>query len=287
MKKKANTHISFFFLDFLTKKIIQDSNSIYFFQKHMVATLNTKEIQDSFLSILGGLTDKEQSVIIRRIGLGGEKETLQSIGNTYEITRERVRQIENVGIKKIGRIVRSSTLVSIQEIAEKLLALSGGLMIKDKLIMALIQEMSIENTLNEGILEVIVQSDFDIQKSKPQIGTKTYFHTPSIQKKLISTIFKEAMMVLKKKDDIIETAALYEVIKANLTPTFGKIDVCLIDSVLDIFDELIKGEEKYIGMTKWKILNPSTLKDKAIYVFKKEKKPIHFVELTNKISNYF
>jgi DNA-directed RNA polymerase sigma subunit (sigma70/sigma32) len=36
----------------------------------MVTTLNTKQIQDSFLSILGGLTDKEQSVITRRIGLG-------------------------------------------------------------------------------------------------------------------------------------------------------------------------------------------------------------------------
>lgn len=84
----------------------------------MSATLNAKQIQDSFLSILGGLTDKEQSVITRRIGLGGEKETLQSIGNTYGITRERVRQIEDVGIKKIGRIVRSSALVYIQETAE-------------------------------------------------------------------------------------------------------------------------------------------------------------------------
>jgi len=91
----------------------------------MVATLSTKQIQDNFLSILGGLTDKEQSVITRRIGLGGEKETLQSIGNTYGITRERVRQIEDVGIKKIGRIVRSSTLVFIQETAERILSVAG------------------------------------------------------------------------------------------------------------------------------------------------------------------
>jgi hypothetical protein len=151
----------------------------------MVTTLNTKQIQDSFLSILGGLTDKEQSVITRRIGLGGEKETLQSIGNTYGITRERVRQIEDVGIKKIGRIVRSSALVMIQELAEKVLAVSGGLMTRDKLVMALIEEMNVESTINEGILEVIVQSDFNIQKSKPQIGTQTYFYVPDIQKKLI------------------------------------------------------------------------------------------------------
>lgn len=253
----------------------------------MVATLNTNQIKDSFLSILGGLTDKEQSVITRRIGLGGEKETLQSIGNTYGITRERVRQIEDVGIKKIGRIVRSSALVYIQETAEKILAVSGGLMTKDRLIAAIIEQIHIEKTLNEGILEVIVQSDFNIQKSKPQIGTQTYFYTPNVQKKLITAIFKEAGALLKKKGDIMETAALYEMIKTNLQSTFGKLDTCLIDSVLDIFDELVKGEEKYIGLTKWKILNPSTLKDKAIYIFKKEKNPIHFVELANKISNHF
>ena len=198
----------------------------------MVATLNTKQIQDSFLSILGGLTDKEQSVITRRIGLGGEKETLQAIGNAYGITRERVRQIEDVGIKKIGRIVRSSALVYIQETAEKLLSVAGGLITKDKLVAALIEDIRIEKTLNEGILEVIVQSDFNIQKSKPQIGTSPYFYTPAVQKKLIGAIHKEAMAILKKKGDIMETSALYEMIKLNLSASFGKVDVCLIDAVL-------------------------------------------------------
>jgi hypothetical protein len=39
-----------------------------------------------------------------------------------------------------------------------------------------------------------------------------------------------------------------------------------------------------IGLAKWKILNPKTLKDKTVYVLKKEKIPLHFVEITNKIS---
>jgi len=43
-----------------------------------------------------------------------------------------------------------------------------------------------------------------------------------------------------------------------------------IDSVLDIFDDIVKGEETLVGLTRWKILNPKTLKDKAIYVMKKE-----------------
>lgn len=83
------------------------------------------------------------------------------------------------------------------------------------------------------------------------------------------------MAILKKKGDIMETSALYEMIKLNLSASFGKVDVCLIDAVLDIFDELVKGEEKYIGLTKWKIFNPSTSKRQSYLRFQ-ERKRIQF-----------
>ncbi len=83
------------------------------------------DVQGIFNTILDSLAEKERTVISRRIGLMGEKETLQEIGDTYGITRERVRQIEDVGIKKIGRIMRSSPLMRIQESGEKMLKLHG------------------------------------------------------------------------------------------------------------------------------------------------------------------
>jgi RNA polymerase primary sigma factor len=60
-----------------------------------MVTKNSEIMQD-FVGILQNLTEKERTIISRRIGLGGEKETLQDIGNSYQITRERVRQIEDV-----------------------------------------------------------------------------------------------------------------------------------------------------------------------------------------------
>ena len=103
-----------------------------------------KEIQDSFEVILSSLVEKERSVIVRRIWLKWEKETLQEIGDTYDITRERVRQIEDVGIKKIGRIMRTSPLMRIQESWEKILQLHGGIMTRDRLISAIIADIGIE-----------------------------------------------------------------------------------------------------------------------------------------------
>ena len=61
----------------------------------------TTQITTDFNKMLDSLSEKEKSIIMRRIGFDGNKETLQEIGMRYGITRERVRQIEDVGIKKI------------------------------------------------------------------------------------------------------------------------------------------------------------------------------------------
>lgn len=91
----------------------------------MTTTTASFDVNSIFHTILDSLAEKERNVISRRIGLSGARETLQEIGDTYGITRERVRQIEDVGIKKIGRIMRSSPLMRIQEAGEAILKMHG------------------------------------------------------------------------------------------------------------------------------------------------------------------
>ena len=247
----------------------------------------TAQVTAGFHSILDSLTEKEKSVIMRRIGFNGNKETLQEIGNAYGITRERVRQIEDVGIRKIGRIMRTSNLVVIQNSGEKILKMHGGVMIRDRLINAIIADIGLDSTLNANIIDILLQADYQLQKSKPQLGTNSYFHFPEVSKKMIETIHKEAVKILKKRGDIMETVALYDTIRTNLFAQFVKLEAIMIDSVMDIFLDVVKGEGKYIGLEKWKILNPATLKDKAIYTLKKSREPMHFMDIANAITEYF
>jgi len=256
--------------------------------KMQTETLTNNQILSYFDQVLSSLSEKERSVIERRIGLKGQRETLQSIGNSFSpaITRERVRQIEDAGIKKVGRIIKATELSSIQEKAREILMLHGGVMTRDKIIGSLIKELSLSQDMNSYILEVIVQSDYEILKSKPKLGTRTYFHTPKINKKQVDIVHKEALKILKKKKDVMERTELYEMILDANKTELGDLGVIFIDSVLDIFEDIVKGEETLIGLTRWKILNPKTLKDKAIYVMKKEKVPMHFIDISNKISDY-
>ncbi len=254
----------------------------------MQATLTSNTIEKSFLDVLRSLSEKERMVIERRIGLNGEKETLQNIWNSFKpsITRERVRQIEDAWIKKVGRIIKATELAEIQEMARELISHHGGLLTREKIIGALIKEMNLSKDINAHILEVIVQSDFEIVKSKPRLWTQTYFTVPSVTKKTIDAVHREAVKILKRKKDVMERDDLYSEIQETLREENGELKNEFIDSILDVFDDIVKGEEILIGLTRWKILNPKTLKDKAIYVMKKEKVPMHFIDISNKISEY-
>lgn len=247
--------------------------------------LDNNCIIQSFENILNSLSQREKDVIQRRVGLNGDRETLQNIGSSFSpaITRERVRQIEDSGIKKIGRIIKTTLLTQIQEKSKELLEFHGWVLSKDKLINAIVKELNLDTSVNSGILEVIIQSDFDIKKSKQKLGCKIYFFLPSISKSTIDVVYKSGLKILKKKKDVMDQMALYEQIEKNIDE---KVSIPFIDSVLDLFEDIVKGEESLIGLTKWKILNPKTLKDKAIYVMKKDKLPMHFIDISNKITQY-
>ena len=254
----------------------------------MNAALNELKIANTFTEMLTALSNKEKTVIEKRIWINGERQTLQSIGNSFQpnITRERVRQIEDAWIKKLWRIIKSSDLAIIQELAHSTLTLHGWLLIRDKLINAIVREMKISDSINSHMIEVIIQSDLEIVKSKPRLWTQTYFTLPGISKKHIDLVYKEALMLLKRKKDVMEQRELYEELQNRLQDSLWTLSLPFLDSIMDVFDDIVKWEEILIWLTRWKILNPKTLKDKAIYVMKKEKIPMHFIDIANKITDH-
>ena len=172
----------------------------YFYKESLFDELKNNPYMREPIEHGDSLSDKEKIVIQKRIWLNCEKETLQNIWNSFtpNITRERVRQIEDSWIKKIWRIIKASNLEVIQAFTKKHLDLVWGLLTKDKLINEIIKNFKFDENINQNVIESIVHSDFDIVKSKPKCGTQTYFHLPNISKKNIEIIHKEAVKVAKK-----------------------------------------------------------------------------------------
>ncbi len=62
---------------------------------------------------LSELTDKQREVVIRRFGLRGhESSTLEDVGLEIGLTRERVRQIQVEGLKRLREILEKNGLSS-------------------------------------------------------------------------------------------------------------------------------------------------------------------------------
>jgi len=60
----------------------------------------SQEAEEIIQELLESLPERERNIIIRRYGLNGQKQdTLFDIGNDYDLTQERIRQLENNCIK--------------------------------------------------------------------------------------------------------------------------------------------------------------------------------------------
>jgi RNA polymerase primary sigma factor len=72
-----------------------------------------RTLQESIEDVLATLTEKESNVIKYRFGLNGERpHSLKEIGDKYNLTKERIRQIEKKAISRLRHPSRSQKLKS-------------------------------------------------------------------------------------------------------------------------------------------------------------------------------
>jgi RNA polymerase primary sigma factor len=67
--------------------------------------------EETVRKILGTLPSRQRAVLELRYGFNGEHpRTLDEIGHTYNVTRERIRQIENQSLRKLETLARAEKL---------------------------------------------------------------------------------------------------------------------------------------------------------------------------------
>ena len=72
---------------------------------------NNQLLKDEINNILQGLTDREEKVLRLRFGLyDGRTRTLEEVGREFNVTRERIRQIEAKALRKLKHPTRSKRL---------------------------------------------------------------------------------------------------------------------------------------------------------------------------------
>ncbi len=80
------------------------------------AALRDKDLREEVGDLLDVLDPRERKIIAFRYGLGGSRErTLEEVGRKFGVTRERIRQLQNVALLKMRKALRKRETPSFPE----------------------------------------------------------------------------------------------------------------------------------------------------------------------------
>jgi RNA polymerase primary sigma factor len=78
--------------------------------------LRDKDLQDEVGDLLNVLDPRERKIIAFRFGLdGGRERTLEEVGQKFGVTRERIRQLQNIALLKMRKALRKREELNLPE----------------------------------------------------------------------------------------------------------------------------------------------------------------------------
>ncbi len=233
-------------------------------------------------NLLGGLPDRTKDILVRRFGLEkGEKETLEGIGEEYKLTRERVRQIEEDGMSRLKRPEVLKFAAPAFDYFQDYFKNQGGLKRED---MAL-SELGKDNE-KTCVFFLLTLGDPFIRYGETNEFYPFWTVKPDLVK-LSQEVVDRLIADLKKESNPSPRNEFFEMKIKELKNQFGKqIKLELIISSYEIAKKIEENSFGEIGLTDWPEIKPRGIKDRAFLILKKEGKPLHFMDITDKINKF-
>ncbi len=269
-------------------------------ERQQAAQFNPDEL---IINLLKNLSNKESDILSRRFGLlGKQRETLEQIGKYYDITRERIRQIETATIRKIKEIKDfRQQIETAEQYISHLLENYGGIMEENFLLNEIGSSASNQNDYPAAKFILTHLLNDKIENIKPDQDLLPGWKLPIVSLDLVKQAVNELVEIINqqqklfKLEDLLENFRQRDFYKNNqeqlialklglgenkLDEEFNKI----VNSYLKIskkIDQNILGEW---GLNHWNTVSPKRMSDKVYLVLRKTEKPLHFTEITNLIN---
>lgn len=220
---------------------------------------------------------RETDIVIRRYGLDGERETLEQVGETMGITRERVRQLEKSTLLRIKLTLeknKDSSFVGAEMDITKALHEMGRAARIDALSKKVLGEStnrdcSIITFLAELSDKMLITTEND--KYYAAIVLTSERNERSIKDKID--------MVVKALKQHGKPATLEDLYKLVGGPFEHPTEVGAMASL----SKQITSLRDMWGLTKWPSVNPRNIRDKIYVVLRESDKPMHFSEIAQAV----
>lgn len=249
------------------------------------SNFNPKQIVSDLLKMLN---EREKEILTKRYSLNGYKRfTLEGIGKKHGITRERVRQIENIAIKKAKSIAKKLNEIedlknSINDLLDQYLGILGEKTLIAKIIN---NDENIEDYyITKFLIEKLLDEYYDIKKENNEFTT-IYRKKDHNWDEFYDAI-KKIIEIFEKKSEPIKENELWETYEKEPEINFrnDKINNDILLNYLTSSKKIQSNPLGELGLTNWKSIIPKRMSDKIKLVMKNIEKPLHFKEIANEIN---
>lgn len=233
-------------------------------------------------SLLKRFPARSQAIFGLRFGLDdGEEKTLEAIGEQYGITRERVRQVVDVQLKKMrGELAQHTAHPAVLRI-QAVLAEQHGIMT-----VAALKEKIAAKDLREGqallaLLSILPGCELrkETADEYPLVVMKN-FDTKRRQQ-----VVETALKVLKQENDVLEFSRLYALVQEALGSELS-IDATELEAYLAPSKQIEANAFGRYGLSEWESVRPRGTRERAHLILKVFKKPLHFREIARLIDEH-
>lgn len=235
------------------------------------------------------LAERERQIIWRRFGLSGDKpETLENIGKSFRVTRERVRQIERLAISKLKENSDSLEIVKpMKQVVVEILESEGGAAGENKLIKLLndVGDEANANAIRFFMSEILTDVVAPLGGDNSSFISGWRLRTASLE--AVESLITSAQEILTTSGAPLAEADLANKLFAlNLSsPIQGIIqDQQMIINLLQLSTIVKRNAFGEWGLKHWETINPKRMNDKIYLILKKHGKPMHFREIVRLIN---
>ena len=238
-----------------------------------ISTKNRFEYRVAVESILSELRrERDREIISRRFGFGLKKrQTLERIGNDFNITRERVRQIEKASIAKMVSSNAKELIMANEIITTAVIGL-GNVALISEVAAALDIPASEESyviflTLLSPGVELIDEND----ELRASAAIQPIFNRSQTQ-----ALINELINTIKEYGNPIESRKLQSLVASQL-------ELKTLEQLLIMSKNIAYFDGKW-GLIAWPEVNPKSIRDKTYLVLSRHGQPLHFSDIANQIS---
>ena len=239
--------------------------------------------QNSSKKLLKGLKDRDRYVLESRFGLNDiKKKTLESIGQEYDITRERVRQIQDAALKAIRKSESYDEAREIFTEIETMIHTMGGIVAEDHFLDTVGEDELIQNHIH---FHLVVGDNFKKHKEDKKFHSR-WSVNGELANKVHSALDKLHGHVTDE-----ELLSEEQMVMKFLDRLDGVEDGYVDDEVAQQFLKLSKLVNKNPlgdwGLTSSQNISVRGIRDYAYLIMKKNGSPMHFREVAEAITDTF